>query len=138
MKHRTIKWSFCGLNHMLERGAVQSRGVHIGFGLNGGVEIYAIASRGIAKTALAIPIGPALDEIIDVLTAAREAARNNISPVSRVRWEIDVDISDPVEAAKRAFEIVQRPGTTANCFTVFSSEGEIDHVDLENPNEEQA
>ncbi|TAA54603.1 hypothetical protein [Shinella sp. JR1-6] len=50
-----------------------------------------------------------------------------------VMWEIDVvEACSPRHAARQAFEIMQRPGTTATSFTVieFDSGGEAVSVDL--------
>lgn len=50
-----------------------------------------------------------------------------------VTWKIEIqEASTPKEAAALAFEIVQRPGTWANCFTVKDREtGEETEIDLD-------
>lgn len=48
-----------------------------------------------------------------------------------VKWEIDIDADSPREAAEKAFEIQQRPGSTANAFVVYDKEGRRTLVDLE-------
>lgn len=56
-----------------------------------------------------------------------------------VQWEIDIAAaSSPYHAARQAFEIMQRPGSSANAFTVieFDSDGESVPVDLSDPSEQ--
>lgn len=54
-----------------------------------------------------------------------------------VTWVIDIEDEDShVDAARKAFEIMQRPGTTANVFDVQEKLGdtligEVKRVDLE-------
>ena len=49
-----------------------------------------------------------------------------------VKWEIDIECDgDPVEAAREAFRITQRPGTSANVFAVLDDNGVETTVDLE-------
>jgi hypothetical protein len=38
--------------------------------------------------------------------------------IYRVRWDIDVDAGDPVEAAREALRIQRDPESTALCFYV--------------------
>lgn len=48
-----------------------------------------------------------------------------------VTWEIDAETDSPVEAAKEAFNIMQRPGTEAVVFEVKDeTSGERYRVDL--------
>lgn len=49
-----------------------------------------------------------------------------------VQWDIDIVGSSPLDAARQAFEIMQRPGTTATCFKVieYDGGGEAVSVDL--------
>lgn len=50
-----------------------------------------------------------------------------------VTWEIDIfDAASPEDAARKAFEIMQRPGTSATVFDVIEhdSNGEAVRVDL--------
>lgn len=50
-----------------------------------------------------------------------------------VTWEIDItDAVSPRDAARQAFEIMQRPGSTATCFKVieYDGGGEAVSVDL--------
>lgn len=51
-----------------------------------------------------------------------------------VTWEIDVEAESPLDAARQAFAIMQKPGTSANCFKVFADDdsGDFVPVDLEN------
>jgi hypothetical protein len=50
----------------------------------------------------------------------------------RVEWDVDAMYADtPLEAAQEAFEIMQRPGTTATCFTVIGNDGSVTEVDLD-------
>ena len=50
----------------------------------------------------------------------------------KISWAIDIETDDgPVDAARRAFRHMQRPGTWANCFTVEDEEGRKTFVDLE-------
>ena len=48
----------------------------------------------------------------------------------RVQWEMDIDADTPQEAAQKAFEYVNLPGTTANVFDVYDESGEVLRVDL--------
>lgn len=50
----------------------------------------------------------------------------------RIEWTIDLDGNTPREAAEKAFEIMQTPGTTATCFVVreFDSNDDAVSVDL--------
>jgi len=50
----------------------------------------------------------------------------------RVRWEIDVDAENPVEAARQARAMQVDPSSTANVFDVYleDGDGEPTHVDL--------
>ena len=48
----------------------------------------------------------------------------------RILWEIDLDADSPRAAARLAWEIMQRPGSTANVFTVIDSRGQRTQVDL--------
>ena len=51
--------------------------------------------------------------------------------MTRVVWEIDVDSTDPVEAAKEALAAQRDPQSIATVFTVFSDKGEeLATVDL--------
>jgi len=54
-----------------------------------------------------------------------------------VTREIDIDAESPREAAEKAFQYMQLPGTTATCFDVFDEYGEPVRVDLldEQPDE---
>lgn len=48
-----------------------------------------------------------------------------------VRWEIDIDEAEtPDEAARLAFETMQREDTTSTVFDVFADDGTITRVDL--------
>lgn len=50
----------------------------------------------------------------------------------RVSWDIDIDdAADPLDAARKAHEIVRRPGTSANCYNVETPHGVVTIVDLE-------
>ena len=49
-----------------------------------------------------------------------------------VTWEIDIEADSFEEAAQKAFAIMQRPGTTANVFTVTNEGGDSETIDLEN------
>lgn len=49
----------------------------------------------------------------------------------RVRWEIDVIASDPVEAAMKAYAIQRKPESTATHFTVIPTVGEDISVDVD-------
>lgn len=53
-------------------------------------------------------------------------------PLYRVEWSIDLEAETPREAAEMAFQIMQKPGTTATVFDVaeFDSDGEAVRVDL--------
>ena len=51
----------------------------------------------------------------------------------RIEWTIELDADTAREAAEKAFEIMQRPGTTANYFTVAPEIGEPVNVDLSEP-----
>jgi hypothetical protein len=54
-----------------------------------------------------------------------------------VTWEIDIEARDHDEAARKAFEIMQREGTSATCFAVQAhDEDERLHVDLLEVDEE--
>lgn len=44
-------------------------------------------------------------------------------PDYRVRWEIDLLASDPVEAARQALAAMRDPTSIATCFEVYSAEG---------------
>lgn len=57
-----------------------------------------------------------------------------------VKWEINVDADDHVEAARKAFEIMQRQGTTANVFGVIDEAAGTPEVkvDLEELDEASA
>ena len=48
-----------------------------------------------------------------------------------VTWEIDIEADTPEAAALEAFAHMQRPGTTANFFTVYDERGDGTSVDLE-------
>lgn len=49
-----------------------------------------------------------------------------------INWEIDIlDAANPEEAAREAWEIVSRPGSTANVFKVFDETGCETTVDLQ-------
>jgi hypothetical protein len=55
-------------------------------------------------------------------------------PEFHITWEIDVTAADPVEAARKAFSLVRKPDSSANCFDVIphdDSTGESVRVDLE-------
>lgn len=129
MKPIEIKWTMTGLQHLLERGPIHSKGICLSLGMDG-LEIHAIGAKGIAKTSLRIPTS-AIDAIIDGLTAVQQAARANAG-IARVRWEIDISTTndDPNRDAEAAMECMRRPGSIATCFTVFNHLGEIHHVDL--------
>jgi len=47
-----------------------------------------------------------------------------------VSWEIDISAATPEAAAREAFSHMQRPGTTATCFTVTDEAGDSTSVDL--------
>lgn len=51
-------------------------------------------------------------------------------PDYRVTWEIDINADSPQEAAKQAWEHMQRPDSTANVFDVVDSKGNTTRVDL--------
>lgn len=48
----------------------------------------------------------------------------------RIIWEIDVEAADAVSAARAAFEMMQKPDTTAPVFDVVSENGVPERVDL--------
>lgn len=52
-------------------------------------------------------------------------------PEYRIEWTIDLDGATPREAAQKAFEIMQRPGTTATYFTVKEFDSPADAVDVD-------
>lgn len=47
-----------------------------------------------------------------------------------VTWEINICAKTPEDAARQAFEIMQRQGTTATVFNVVNSNGDSVSVDL--------
>lgn len=50
----------------------------------------------------------------------------------RVSWDIDIDdAASPMDAARKAHEIVRRPGTSANVYNVEAPDGVVTVVDLE-------
>lgn len=50
----------------------------------------------------------------------------------RVSWDIDIDdAASPIDAARKAHEIVRRPATSANVYNVEGPDGVITVVDLE-------
>lgn len=56
----------------------------------------------------------------------------------RVVWTFDVEADSPIDAARKAFDVMQREGTTANCFEVFDARsnfpfGEFDLMADEQP-----
>lgn len=53
-----------------------------------------------------------------------------------VTWQIDVDADNPTDAAKQAYALMHAPGSTANVFSVWDSDGEETVVDLEEINQE--
>lgn len=53
----------------------------------------------------------------------------------RVSWDIDIDdAASPLDAARKAHEIVRRPGTSANVYNVEAPDGIVTVVDLETAN----
>ncbi|KZL24263.1 hypothetical protein [Pseudovibrio sp. Ad37] len=46
-------------------------------------------------------------------------------------WEIDVEAATPEEAAQEAWNIMRRPGSSANVFNVSDEEGNCVKVDLQ-------
>lgn len=53
----------------------------------------------------------------------------------RVSWDIDIDdAASPLDAARKAHEIVRRPGTSANVYNVEAPDGVVTVVDLETAN----
>jgi len=40
-----------------------------------------------------------------------------------IEWTIEVDADNPVEAAKRAWEMMRNPDSTANVFQVWKNDG---------------
>ncbi|WLS01169.1 hypothetical protein [Shinella sumterensis] len=50
----------------------------------------------------------------------------------RVSWDIDIDdASSPIDAARKAHEIVRRPASSANVYNVEAPDGVVTVVDLE-------
>ena len=50
----------------------------------------------------------------------------------RVSWDIDIDdAASPIDAARRAHEIVRRPASSANVYNVEAPDGVVTVVDLE-------
>jgi hypothetical protein len=47
-----------------------------------------------------------------------------------VTWEIHVDAETPEAAAREAWGLMRRPGSTANVFDVFDTCGNMQRVDL--------
>ncbi len=47
-----------------------------------------------------------------------------------VVWEIDIDAETPRQAAQKAFDYINLPGTSATIFDVFDEAGEPCRVDL--------
>ena len=47
-----------------------------------------------------------------------------------VTWEVDMYAETPADAARMAFAIMKKPGTTATVFKVFDEEGESTIVDI--------
>lgn len=53
----------------------------------------------------------------------------------RVTWDIDIDDAvSPPDAARKAYEIVRRPGTSANVYNVEGPDGVVTIVDLDEAN----
>lgn len=63
-------------------------------------------------------------------------------PSYRVRWEIDIDADNPVEAAKGALETMRDPGSEAVVFNVAEgaepTPDDFEIIDLERPHECEA
>jgi hypothetical protein len=53
-----------------------------------------------------------------------------------VTWEIDIQAESPREAARIAWNCMRGRGSTCNVFTVCDDEGEVTHVDLQEPEKE--
>lgn len=51
-------------------------------------------------------------------------------PLYRVRWEIDIEADNPLEAAKKARYFQTKPNTTATVFDVFENDEHIEAFDL--------
>ena len=50
----------------------------------------------------------------------------------RVSWDIDIDdATSPMDAARKAHELVRRPGTSANVYNVEAPDGVVTVVDLQ-------
>jgi hypothetical protein len=50
----------------------------------------------------------------------------------RVSWDIDIDdAASPMDAARKAHELVRRPGTSANVYNVEAPDGVVTVVDLQ-------
>lgn len=49
----------------------------------------------------------------------------------KVSWEIDIEAETPLEAAQQAWDIVRRPSSSANVFTVYAENGETEKIDLQ-------
>ena len=50
----------------------------------------------------------------------------------RVSWDIDIDdATSPMDAARKAHELLRRPGTSANVYNVEAADGVVTVVDLE-------
>ena len=47
-----------------------------------------------------------------------------------VKWEMEIEASDPVEAAIKALEIHRDPNSVATHFTVTSVEGMVHEIDV--------
>lgn len=47
-----------------------------------------------------------------------------------VEWRINISADTPEEAAQKAWEIMRRPDSTANCFHIIDDAGNETAVDL--------
>jgi len=47
-----------------------------------------------------------------------------------VNWSIQLDATDPVDAARKALEVMRDPSSISDCYEVDTAEGETHNVDL--------
>lgn len=90
-----------------------------------GVDVIAVLDRLVRE----VPMGCGH---LRAIAEARAALAGTVAQPEafRVTWVIDIDEATPIGAAREAFEHMQRPGTSANCFTVRARDGETFEIDL--------